>query len=331
MMIGKDKRKSTMRFRITGIEAQSKKQCDTFKTLRPVGSVRLIRDKENAYDPFAIEVWFDDVMLGYVPGMKRDGVYTGSDLQKRIIEDQIYTAKITGYGYIDGNDWNDDHRGRLGSVELEIGVEESAGRSIGGDYMRVTEFISYLNPYGKSDGLIKWAFDQGNTYEAYSEALNSASEAGTALHLAIETELLGKPPDGEFGRFSAAWENFKLKYEIEPIWMEERFYDSTLMVTGQPDFFGYCNGKLMVLDWKSSKKPSIKHLMQLAIYASNCQFDGKPPEAAMVICFGSQNKQGFTTRTWRKDQIESAYEAMKHLRKVVDAVGYISKEKAYNK
>ena len=316
-----------MKFTITGIEAQAKKQCDTFRTLRPVGAVLLKHEPENLYDQFCIGVWYGKTLLGYIPALKDGGKYVGSELQRKILKDGITTAKIDGYGYIDGENWNDQHKGRLGSVRLDIGIEECFSPTIGGDYMRVTEFIGYLNPYGKSDGLIKWAYSQGDTYEKYAEALNKTAEAGTALHSYIEAELLGKPPEGDAGRFLTAWENFKNKYELDTVWMEQRFYDSTLMVTGQPDWFGYCDGKLMVLDWKSGKKPSLKHKMQLAIYARNCQFDGKEAEGAMVVCFGSENKQGFATSCMTKDQIDTYYEAMKHLRKVVDAVAYVSRDK----
>lgn len=317
-----------MRFTITGIQAQAKKQVETFKTLRPVGFATLRRDEGNAYDPYAIEVVYGDTLLGYVPALKRGGEYVGSELQKAIIEDGIQTAKITGYGYLAGEEWNDEHRGRLGSVELEVGAIEDSCSPSGGDYMRVTDFIGYLNPYGKGDGLIKWAFSQGQTFEEYETALNGMSEAGTAMHAAIQADLAPSPipweeKGGQDANLPAGWARFREKYNLDTVRMEERFYDSTLMVTGQPDWFGYCNGVLMVLDWKSGKKPSLKHLLQLSIYAKSCQYDGKNAEAAMVVCFGSDNKQGFATRTYKAEDIETCYEAMKHLRKVIDAVAYV--------
>jgi hypothetical protein len=314
-----------MEFSITGIEAQAKKNFESFKTLRPVGVVTLKHEPDNLYDPFCIGVWYDGILLGYIPALKENGEYVGSELQRKILEDGITTAKIAGYGYLDGKtDWNDEHRGRLGSVRLNIGeIEESFSPSIGGNYIRVTDFIGYLNPYGKSDGLIRWAYSQGNTFEDYEKALNLTAEAGTAMHTAIESDLRGEPSDG----LPDGWIKFREKYELDTIRMEERFFDSTLMVTGQPDWVGICNGKLMVLDWKSGKKPSLKHKLQLAIYAKNTQFDGKECEGAMVVCFGSDNKQGFATASMTKDQIETTYEAMKWLRKVVDAVAYVSKDK----
>ena len=319
-----------MQFNITGIQAQSKKNVDTFKTLRPIGAVSLIPEPENKYDRFCVGVWFGDVLLGYIPALKQDGKYVGSELQRHILEEGIKTARIAEYTYLDGDDFNKEHRGHLGSVTLEIDVEDSSNQVIGGDYIRVTDFISFLNPYGKSDGLIKWAYDQGGTYEDYESALSIASERGTAMHMAIESVLQPSPIPWETGEpdksdLPAGWDKFVKKYELDTIHMEERFYDSTLMVTGQPDWFGYCNGKLMVLDWKSSKKPSIKHKLQLSIYAMNCQFDGDLAEGAMVVCFGAENKQGFSTSCMTREQIETTYEAMRWLRKVVDAVAYTGK------
>ncbi len=314
-----------MIFSITGIEAQAKKNFETFKTLRPVGAVTLKHEPDNLYDPFCIGVWYGDIMLGYIPALKEVGEYVGSELQRRILEDGITTAQISGYGYLDGKeDWNDEHRGRLGSVRLTVReIEDTCSPVIGGDYMRVTEFIGYLNPYGKSDGLIKWAYSQGNTFDDYEKALSLTAEAGTAMHTAIHEDLAGRASTG----LPAGWAKFREKYELDTVRQEERFYDSTLMVTGQPDWVGLCDGKLMVLDWKSGKKPSLKHKLQLAIYAKNSQFDGKECEGAMVVCFGAENKQGFATSSMTKEQIDTTYEAMRWLRKVVDAVAYVSKDK----
>ena len=108
--------------------------------------------------------------------------------------------------------------------------------------------------------------------------------------------------------------------------MEERFFDNELMVSGQPDLVAFIKKKtdpdsefkLTVLDWKSSKKPSQKHKIQVGIYAKNCQWDGKYPEQAIVVAFGAVNKQGYSMTTVKKDQITNIYNGMKALRKVID-------------
>lgn len=310
-------------FNIRGIQAEAKKNMTTFSTLKPAGAVRLVPETDNAFDPFCISVWYGDTRLGYVPANKgAHGEYIGSDLQKRILKDGIVTAMIARFAYLDGDTFNEEFRGVLGSVTLDLDIPDNeSGRIIGGKYQRVTDFISYFAPYGKSDGLIKWAFEQGTTYEEYQKALELTSVNGTALHAAIEADQRGEPAEWPTEALKAAWFRFKDKYHPDPCYMEKRFFDNTLMVTGQPDFVGYSDGILSVLDWKSSKKPSLKHKLQLAIYAKNAQWDGEKPKQAMVVCFGAENKQGFSTSVIKADEIERIYEGMKRLRETMDLCG----------
>jgi hypothetical protein len=309
-------------FNITGIDAAAKKNPDTFRTLRPAGAVELIKE-HNDYDPYCVGVWFGGVRLGYVPGYKNaEGVYVGSDLQRRILKDGNTAAAVERFAYFDGEEWNEEGRGSLRSVTLNLDLPENeGGRVIGGKYQRVTSFIGYLNPYGAGDGLIRWAFDQSDTFDGYKAALNATAEAGTALHAAIESFFRGGAgkdlPEG----LPPGFDRFRAKYDLEVIRMEERFFDNTLMVTGQPDWFGLVNGKLTVVDWKSSKKPSLKHELQLAIYAKNCQFDGQYAEQAMVVCWGSEQAQGFATRTINRAKIEQIYEGLKHLKQSMELCG----------
>jgi hypothetical protein len=101
------------------------------------------------------------------------------------------------------------------------------------------------------------------------------------------------------------------------------------MVTGQPDFAGYIEykGKRVpcLLDWKSSRKPSKKHEMQISIYAMNSKVDDQDIEGAMVVAFGADNKQGFATKWVTREQIESNYQGCLHIKKAMECVGcYIS-------
>ena len=303
---------------LTGIQAEAKKNFETFSRLRPVGAVSLVHDKDNAYDSFCIRVLKDDVCLGYIPAKKQGGKYVGSELQRHIIDNNITVAAVKSYAYIDGDKFNEEHRGHLQAVEIDIDAikENDSGRAVGAKYMRVTSFISYLDAYGGGDGLLRWAFDQSDTYDGYKKALNQAAEDGTALHNLIERHLLGEKVELP-GNVKAFFE----KYKVEACYMEKRFYDNTLGVTGQPDFVGFVNGELAVVDWKSSKKPSIKHSIQAAIYAKNAQWDGKKPEATYVVAFGSENKQGFSVKRTGREKNEEIYAGMQYLKKCMELCG----------
>ena len=317
-----------MEIKITGIQAAGKRNFKTFSELRPTGVVRLIPEPDNEYDKYAVRVDYRDTQIGYLPAQKsgETGKYIGSDIQKHVVENNITTAMIKKYCYVDGDDFNNEHRGLLGSVTLSVDVEDmsSGGRAFGARYQRVTSFISYFDPYGGGDGLINWAFDNGNTFEEYKEALNKTAEDGAAMHDAIESCLKGEVYDKDL--MPKGWDAFVKKYEPDLCYAEQRFFDNTLMVTGQPDFVGYINGELAVVDWKSSKKPSIKHALQVSIYAKNAQWNGEEPSAAYVVAFGAENKQGFSVTRIDKEKIESNYIGMRLLRQCMDACGvWISK------
>lgn len=370
-----------MEFTISGIQAAAKKQFETFSSLRPSGVVTLAHDPENAYDPYAVAVLYETetqiVQLGFIPGQKKDGKYIGSEIQRHIIDNEITSLPIVGYSYMDdGGNFNDEHRGMLGSVTLSLNTgeeEASGGRVVGGKYQRVTSFISYFDSYGGGDGLIKWAFEQvvmvlktlsaqeivelllkkNSLYDIYKVALAKTADNGTMMHAAIEAVLSGKEtfacPDGlsvaptpdheQTGEYEASewlpegWENFIAKYEIDVCYMEQRFFDNRLMVTGQPDLVCYLRKRgsddpflLTVVDWKSSKKPSMKHKIQISIYACNAQWDGAQVDQAMVVAFGAETKQKFSASVVKRSQIESNYQGMVYLRKCMDACGcYITK------
>jgi len=284
------------------------------KQLRPSGVVSFEAEPDNEYDPNAVKVMYKEQHIGYVP--KSEVAQTAAL--------EAGTAKIIDYAYWDSDiKWNENHIGQFQSMTFEIGdVEVDNGKIIGGRYIRCTKFLKYFDPYGGGDGLIKWAFNQGSTFDEYEEALNQCAEDGTLMHDAIENWLR----DGtESDLLPAGWDNFVNKYSPEFVYGEERFYDNNLMITGQPDFVGYIDWKgqriRAVVDWKSSKKPSMKHKIQASIYAMNSSIDEQPIEGALIVAFGADTKQGFSVGYVSREQIESNYLAMEHIKKAMDAVG----------
>jgi len=285
------------------------------KQLRPSGVVSFEAEPDNEYDPNAVKVMYKEQHIGYVP--KSEVAQTAAL--------EAGTAKIIDYAYWDSDiKWNENHIGQFQSMTFEIGdVEVDNGKIIGGRYIRCTKFLKYFDPYGGGDGLIKWAFNQGSTFEEYEEALNQCAEDGTLMHDAIENWFRIGGAESEL--LPAGWDNFVNKYNPEFVYGEERFYDNNLMITGQPDFVGYIDWKgqriRAVVDWKSSKKPSMKHKIQASIYAMNSSIDEQPIEGALIVAFGADTKQGFSVGYVSREQIESNYLAMEHIKKAMDAVG----------
>lgn len=295
------------------------------KELRPSGAVSFEKETDPSvleHDENAVKVMYKGDHIGYVP--------KSPIAQETALE--YGTARIVDYAYYDTDlKWNTSHIGQFQSLTIEIGdVEIDNGRIIGGNYLRVTQFLSYFNASGSMTGLIKWCFKQGTTFEEYEEALEKCAEDGTLMHEEIENYFDSDSwEEKENSYLPKGWDNFVKKYKPEFSWGEERFYDNDLMVTGQPDFAGYIEYKgrkvPCLLDWKSSKRVSTKHEMQISVYAMNSKVDNQDVEGAMVVAFGSDNKQGFTTKWLTRESIESNYLACKYIKKAMECVNcYIS-------
>tara|TARA_R100000278_G_scaffold109176_1_gene86111 strand:+ start:1211 stop:2194 length:984 start_codon:yes stop_codon:yes gene_type:complete len=320
-----------MLVRLKGITFRSDYNTE-IKKLRPQGSVSFVKSVDPEvlkHDENAIEVWYKNFHIGFVPAEKI--------AQEQALKHK--TAKIVSYAYFDPDcGFNEKHIGDFQAMTFQIGSTDvdNNGRIYGGDYVRITSFIKAFDPY-MSDGfgLMKYAFDlgkiedqEGSSFDLYRERQQQVMDDGTKMHLHIEEMLL----HGTRGSaLPEGWDNFVKKYQPEIAYrdnkpyLEIRKFDNDLMVTGQCDMVGYVTikgeRKRVVVDWKSSKKPHLKHLIQGSFYAMNNDIDGEPIEGVLVVAFGSQTKQKFSASYIDREQIESNYQALTHIRKALDCVG----------
>lgn len=159
-----------------------------------------------------------------------------------------------------------------------------------------------ISRFKESGGLLQWAFKQGKAGKRhlYEEA-EKAADVGTIVHAAVESYIetitpsddifvdpaeehvlealafaAGRavihdstlPPEGKdraessYNAFLSWISTFKVKViaqEIQLVSEEYRF-------GGTPDAVGYVNGKLCLLDWKTSNSVYSDYLVQLAAY-----------------------------------------------------------------
>ena len=298
------------------------------KQSRPTGAVYFIAEPDNEYDANAVKIQLaDGVQIGYVP----KGAY--QSLAKEIGE-----GVIVEYKYHDkSKGCNDEHTGNLKSITVGIEADDEFGDIIGARMLRCTSFLSYFDCYGGGDGLIRWAFNQGNTFDEYQKALEEVTQAGTDMHDEIEQFFSIEESDtykdefgnlevpkvmGKFEHLPEGFINFYNKFKPEVDWMEERFRDTKLLVTGQPDWVGDITYKgrrvRAVVDWKSSKQPSMKHKLQASIYACNIN---PAPEVAVIVAFGADNKQGYSVSVLEAEQIKQNYIGCQYIRKAMDTIG----------
>ena len=112
------------------------------KTLRPVvgSAVKLVAEPDNKHDKNAVAVYWNNHKLGYVPSIKT--------LQESSLNHKIGTVLSYGYTEDGGNNWNDDHKGKLGSVKIGLGkakVEDDFSPAVGQLKPRISSILSYLN------------------------------------------------------------------------------------------------------------------------------------------------------------------------------------------
>jgi hypothetical protein len=83
--------------------------------LRPVGAVTLQKEPDNKFDPNAIGVYYKGIQIGYIPKGKEQ-MTVNLALSKGL----EVTARVNEYRYCDGDDFNDEHRGQLQYIKLEL-------------------------------------------------------------------------------------------------------------------------------------------------------------------------------------------------------------------
>ena len=291
------------------------------RELRPTGAVQFVPEPDNPYDPNAVKIMYKDVKIGYVP--KSRGGHKGSNQELAV---KAKVGEVVRYAYTpdNGDSWNTEHKGILGSVRVAIEVEDEDvfSPSIGARYLRISSLLNYLNLGGGFDGIIKWAFDQGGTHQDYVRAISDAQTNGTAMHDAIEKFLLGEDDSGE--HLPDGLGHWVDKFQPETIETEIRVRDTNINVTGQYDWLGYVDYKgvrhLAIVDWKSSKAVKPHHKIQASFYAKNASTDDKPT-LAMVVAFGSKAKQGYSCSVVEADDIESNYQGVCLVKRGLDMLG----------
>lgn len=138
----------------------------------------------------------------------------------------------------------------------------------------VTTILKILN----KPKLLKWANVMGFKGYKIENILDRASYIGTTVHSLVEMELMGVNKEIRieeyFDTINTLFSEFKLwrmSHKLEPIFMEKsltsEFYGGTV------DFYGKIDGKLTILDFKTSRKFYKSMTLQLAGYTQLIEKD----------------------------------------------------------
>lgn len=142
-----------------------------------------------------------------------------------------------------------------------------------------TTVISTSLGWGK-EGLLHWAWKQGQDGKDFREERDKAADAGTIAHAMAEADVKGLPqpvpPAGMDDTEAAAWIKGQNAFEAYLTWKrmtqirillsEVSFISEELLFGGTLDGVGIIDDKLCLIDFKTSNSTYPDHLIQMAAY-----------------------------------------------------------------
>lgn len=277
-------------------------------------TVIFVAEPDNQFDQKAVKVCNSaGKKIGYLPKLKA-GMQI--DVQGEWHKTRPTIGKVVGLGYSadGGKTWNNEGEGKILSVTIQFGEGEEDGNfkeyeKEGKKYKRISTVLKKMPQ--DIDFLFKWGLDKFNSYDEYIKFLNQSAEDGTAMHKKIEEYLKAYKrmcekgdnkyfKDKGFLQLPIGVQNFFIKLkEFKVLGLEETIFDEELGIAGTYDALLEIDGKIVLLDWKSSKKVQDKHRVQVGFYGHN-----KGVDIAWVVAFGAENKQGYSIS---KVDIEKEY------------------------
>lgn len=135
-------------------------------------------------------------------------------------------------------------------------------------YPRVTRVKSIIN----NPGLISWQVAVGK--KKSNQIMKTRGDFGTRIHNLIQVVLSGETIDlsnydEETNVTMKIFFDFLNDHEVKPELIEQYLWlklSEDYRYAGTVDFVGYVDGKLMILDWKTSKAIYDDMWLQLAAY-----------------------------------------------------------------
>lgn len=149
---------------------------------------------------------------------------------------------------------------------------------------RTTEILSKCI---HDDRIVYWANSLGFKHKGYKKTLNEAADYGTRAHSYIENYLLnGLAPatameNWSFTAFLNWWGQVNNGNTVDIVGQEERM--SCPWFGGTYDMLARVNGKLMLVDFKTSNHLSFKYCLQLAAYGYMLRYNGREMPSAYLV------------------------------------------------
>lgn len=166
------------------------------------------------------------------------------------------------------------------------------------DGTRVPSCTTITGRFKNAGGLIHWAWEQGRDGKDFRETRDNAADAGGIAHDMIEAAIHGEPrPD--FSRSNPehvklalkafeAFDEWRGQVKLEVLETEVPLVSELYKYGGTFDALAKINGKVLLLDWKTSGGVYGDYIAQVAAYRQLLRERGTEVEGAQLLRFGKE-------------------------------------------
>lgn len=176
--------------------------------------------------------------------------------------------------------------------------------------------------------LAPWANRMGLQGVDSTEYANATARVGTLVHAAIAADFSGEPIPQETieavdakGKALArsayrAYLNWRAAHDVAPLAIEQSLVSESLRVGGTFDLLAEVDGKLEVVDFKTSRYISHSYWVQLSAYRAIAEEHGSMPMAVRVVCVPRGDEK---YREEQREDTKAALEVFKAARGLFEA------------
>ena len=165
--------------------------------------------------------------------------------------------------------------------------------------------VTSLEGGEKTGFLCKWANNLGLDGVSYSSYMDNIANLGTLVHYLCECDLRGVEPDlsdytpNEIREAKISFKKFRKwlnnQKEFEPILLESELISEKYKYGGTCDIYAKLNGRLTLIDLKTSNAIREGHKVQVSAYEYLLKENSHPVDDVMILRIGRKESEGFQT------------------------------------
>lgn len=196
------------------------------------------------------------------------------------------------------------------------------------DGKRVPGVTTIIGRFKESGGLIHWAWQCGIDGIDYRRKRDDAADVGTLAHELIEADIQGREPFLKSSdpamlepatKALEAFQAWRAQTSLKIVETERSMVCEEYRFGGTLDGIGELDGKLVLLDWKSSNKLYADYLIQVSAYRHLWEqtFPDRPIEGICLLRVGKEFGD-FHFHSWPLEVMERGWKAFRKMRELYE-------------